>query len=175
MEKRGEWILLLVPLLFGTTYALIRVALRDIPASFFVSLRFLSAALCFLPIVFLSQRFRKEIWHALPSGILLGMVAAGFYLLQTLGLKTVPAPRGAFITSADALFVPVLALFFRDFRTTLADWVSVFVAIIGLYFLLEPNHGGMTYGDALILICAVVIALHIHLVQKVVLFLMIRK
>src|SRR4051812_35614381 len=90
--------LLAVAVLWGLTFPLIRMALQEIDPLCFVAYRFALATFVFLPFILLNPLLRRETWRALPVGISLGVVASGLFILQTLGLQTVPSPRAAFIT-----------------------------------------------------------------------------
>jgi drug/metabolite transporter (DMT)-like permease len=153
--------------LWGLTYPLIRHAVLEINPVCFVAYRFSIAALGFAPFIFFNKQLRQEIKKAWPVGLAIGILASGFFVTQTIGLKTVPAPRAAFITATYVLTVPLLAPLFRSGNPTKLEWLSAVFAIFGLYLLINPAGGDSGLGDLLIFCCAIFVACHIHLIQKV--------
>lgn len=159
--------LLGVALLWGLTYPLIRMSLREMTPLVFVAHRFLLATLAFLPFICLNRRLRQEVMRALPIGLMLGFIASIFFITQTMGLRTVESPRAAFLTGTYVLMVPLLSPLFRTSHPSRVDWVSAGLAVVGLFLLLNPHGRAPGLGDGLILVCAFFVSIHIHLMQRV--------
>lgn len=104
---------------------------------------------------------RKTLWRA---GIVLGVVMTVASNLQQLGLVTTSAGKAGFITSLYIVFVPVFGLMIRR-KPHFMLWVSVCVALVGLYFLSIRGDFSMSTGDLLVLACAVMFTLQILLVD----------
>lgn len=164
-RTHAELALLVVVFLWGLTFPLIRIALRDIDASWFVALRFNIGAACLLPLL-ARPSTRRELRRALVPGLLLGIVAWGSYMSQTLGLRTIPAGRGAFITGTCVVIVPLLAPLMREGRPTLLDLGAAAIALAGLALLTEPEVSPPSAGDAYVLGCAFLYAVYILLIEK---------
>lgn len=157
--------LALISVLWGSTFPIIRTALQDVDPHTFVAIRFGIAAVAIAPLIFFSSKLRREFWSALPWGITLGVVMFTVFLSQTIGLKTVPSARGAFITGTSVLLVPLLSPFFKRGLPKRGDMLGALLALLGLFLLLTPESGGLTTGDLYIVISAVAIAVHMHLLQ----------
>lgn len=157
--------LTLIAVLWGVTFPLIRTALLDVDPHTFVALRFGLAAAVIAPLIFFSPRMRKELWKSMPWGLGLAAILFTVFLSQTIGLKTVPSARGAFITGISVLLVPMLSPLFKRGFPTLTDWLGSAIALMGLYLLIDPETGGLTKGDLYIGVSAMAIAVHMHLLQ----------
>jgi drug/metabolite transporter (DMT)-like permease len=171
--KKNEAVLGLayVALIWGTTFPLIRMAMSYVDADLFVALRFTLAAIVLSFILAIRGQFRNFPVKDFSISVGIGFVVAVVYLSQTIGLKTVTSPRAAFLTGANILFVPLCSRLLGH-RPHRLEILSALVAFIGLFFLADPFSGGlgsygMSAGDLWILLCAVFLAIQLHLVKAV--------
>ena len=104
--SQGEWALVGVTMIWGTTFLIIRNALDVTGPLFFVGLRFGSAALALLVISL--PILRGLTVHELFAGSLIGLSLLGGYALQSYGLVTISASKSAFITAFYVPAVPIL-------------------------------------------------------------------
>ena len=104
---------------------------------------------------------KKTLWRA---GIILGVVMTIASNLQQIGLVTTSAGKAGFITSLYIVLVPVFGLFIRK-RPHPMLWISVLVALVGLYFLSIRGDFSMSTGDLLVLASAVAFTFQILLVD----------
>jgi len=96
-------LLVLVTLVWGTTFPLLKSAAQHLSGLEISVLRFFVAALCMSPFVF---KLNRAVWR---DGALLGAVALISYVTQAFGLQYISSNRSAFLTSLNVLFVPLLA------------------------------------------------------------------
>ena len=115
----------------------------------------------------LMTNFKKNIRFLLP--LLLGM-GCGVLLftscsLQQIGLMYTTAGKSGFITSLYIILVPIFGLFMKKKVISLI-WVSVMLAICGLYLLCG---GGVTMGrgELYTLACSVAFAFHILFIDRI--------
>jgi len=104
---------------------------------------------------------KKVLWRA---GIILGVVMTIASNLQQIGLVTTSAGKAGFITSLYIVLVPVFGLFIRKKPHPLL-WISVMIALVGLYFLSIRGDFSMSGGDLLVLASAVAFTFQILLVD----------
>ena len=104
---------------------------------------------------------KKVLWRA---GILLGVVLAIASNLQQIGLVTTSAGKAGFITSLYIVIVPVFGLFLKR-KPHYMLWISVLIALVGLYFLSIHGDFSMEKGDVLVLASAFVYTFQILLVD----------
>ena len=160
---RADLALLLVTLIWGATFPLIRGAIAHIDSYAFVFMRFSIAMVLFLPLA-----WRHRSWS---KARLLGALGLSFvlwlsYITQTIGMETIASGRAAFITGLNVVMVPFFAPGFGLGRPRKLDVMAAFGAAIGLYCLTDPGRGGVSIGDFWVLGCAVSYALYIVMLQK---------
>jgi drug/metabolite transporter (DMT)-like permease len=100
----------------------------------------------------------------LRIGAIVGTVLAAGYLSQTAGLTTTSPGNAGLITGMFVVFTPLLNRIFGA-RIRWWTWVATAVSLGGLVFL-TGGPSGMGFGDVLVLICAVLFALHIVLLGR---------
>jgi drug/metabolite transporter (DMT)-like permease len=147
-------LLLVVTAVWGWTFVLVKDAVTQYPTLPFLQIRF---ALAFVVIALLVRRVptRRE----LQVGAVIGAVLAAGYLAQTAGLTLTSPGNAGLITG---LFVVLTPLLNRLFGMPIHwwTWSAAVVSLVGLV-LLTGGPSGMNAGDLLVLLCAVLFALHI--------------
>lgn len=155
--------LLVLTLLWGTTFSLVKDALAGASVGVFLALRFGVAALV-LGAVWALRRDRPGEGFV-RHGALLGLAMLAGFWLQTLGLEYTTPARSGFITGLSVLIVPFVARFLLGRRVRLASWAGVALAVVGLLVLTRPFGAAVTpevrLGDLLTLGCAFAFALQI--------------
>lgn len=159
--------LLFITLVWGATFTLTKDALYAVPVYPFLFVRFLFAGATLVGIS-VATRTRRRTWNRrvwlVGSG--LGLVLFGGYALQTLGLLTVSAPVTGFLTGLNVVLVPILAIPLLRTVPRVRTWLGALLAAVGLVLI---SGGGLThlqFGDTLVLLCAVCLALQIVLTEK---------
>lgn len=147
--------LLLSTLIWGATFPATKAALDQVPPFTFLFLRFsLGAILVLSALLLLRVRLRLTREMLWMSGVATIFLFLG-YAAQTVGLRDTTASNSAFLTALYVVLVPLFLLRFE--RRT---WVSVGLAVTGLWFLVKPSVA-MNVGDLWSLACAVAFAVHI--------------
>jgi drug/metabolite transporter (DMT)-like permease len=139
-------LLLLVTLVWGTTFPLLKSAAVDLNGVEISTFRFLIAALCMFPFLI---RTPRETWK---DGTVLGVLALGSYVTQAYGLQHISSNRSAFITSLNVLMVPFLGLMLGG-RLSWLVLLAAFAACSGIG-LMSWESGGNLMGDGATLLCA---------------------
>lgn len=161
--------LVIATALWGSTFALTK-ALTDYLAPLeLITVRFLLASLCMLPL------FGRSILRgiaALNKGVLLWLLLFGMLnfisiYLQVVGLSLIDASNSGFITSLSTLFVPVIEYFIRKKKVSPNIRIALFVAFAGVYLL---SYGfslpqETSFGDFVTLLCAVLYGFYIIVVD----------
>ncbi len=98
------------------------------------------------------------------GGVLCGLVLASASAFQQFGIVGTDAGKTAFITALYVVIVPIYALFLGR-RSPLHVWISVGIAVIGFYFLCITETFALAPSDFLVLICALIFALHIIVID----------
>jgi drug/metabolite transporter (DMT)-like permease len=163
MRLKADLTLALVTVIWGSAFAVMRVAAGHGSIFFLNGLRFLLGALLLLPFARLRGAFRRA--------SLVYVVLAGFALyvgvgLQQAGLATTTAGNAGFITSLYVVIVPfILWVIWKEHPSPLTG-LAVLMAIIGGYLLSTGGSFQIRPGDILILISSLFWAMHVVVVSK---------
>ena len=101
--------------------------------------------------------------------LILGGLACGLALaiasnLQQIGIGGTTAGKAGFITAMYMVLVPIFGLFLKK-RVAPIVWLSILLASVGLYFLSIQGGFTLSYGDFYVMLCAIVFAVHILLID----------
>lgn len=159
----AELALLLLTLLWGTTFSLVKEAVQDASVGVFLSLRFgLGALVLWGAWAMRRDRIGAEL---LRHGGMLGLAMLAGFWLQTLGLSYTTPARSGFITGLSVLVVPFIARFAMGRRVRLSSWAGVALAVAGLLVLTRPFGEAVTpevrLGDLLTFGCALAFAFQV--------------
>jgi drug/metabolite transporter (DMT)-like permease len=164
MRLKADLTLLFVTILWGSAFAVMRLAAGHGIIFFLNGLRFMLGALLLLPFAKLAGAFnRANLVYVALAGFAL-YVAVG---LQQAGLATTTAGNAGFITSLYVVIVPVLLWVFWKDRPSWLTGVSVLMAIAGGYLLSTGGSFKVRPGDILISISSLFWALHVVVVSRV--------
>jgi drug/metabolite transporter (DMT)-like permease len=148
--------LLLVTLIWGTTFPLQKVMLTDFSPFVFNAFRFLLAA-------FFSLFFTKK--HVVKDAVLLGAVFGFAFLAQTWGITLTTASKSGFLTSMYIVIVPLFAYLMEGEKVKGFQKIGFPFAVLGSY-MMAGGIEGLNLGDILNIICGVLFALHIILITR---------
>jgi drug/metabolite transporter (DMT)-like permease len=176
MKLRAYLLMLFVVAVWGSTFVLIKGALRDAtPAAFNLA----RMTLAFLILAAAYHRSLRGIraWH-IAAGALVGLCLATGYQFQTIGLVYTTPSKSAFITGLVVVLVPLLSSIpgLRPPDARPPRWnafLGAGLAFLGIVFLtspavaaragiagLLPDLSSINKGDLLTLGCAVGFAFH---------------
>jgi drug/metabolite transporter (DMT)-like permease len=162
--SKQELALVLITMIWGTTFVTVQQGLTYAGPFCFVGVRFGLAAF-FTALI--SLKILKDITlQEILAGGLIGCCIFFGYSLQTVGLLTIPSSKSAFIVAMYVPLVPLLQWLILKKMPSLMSWVGIFLAFAGLVLLAGPEAGiGIGYGELLTLISAVAIALEVVLIS----------
>ena len=167
-----ELLLLFMSMIWGSTFVAQQIGMeKGLGPMTFNGLRFTLGCLSLVPVILWRRRYltvEKEkiklpVWGSLAAGWFL-FAAASF---QQVGLQYTSSANAGFITGLYLLFVPLIGMLFGH-RATWSLWAGIVVSLVGLY-LLSVTGSALTIskGDGLILICAVLWACQILVIDHV--------
>lgn len=143
-------LLLIVTLVWGTSFPLLKAAAADLNGVEISALRFAVAAACMAPFLLRAPR------RAWIDGLLLGFIALLSYVTQAYGMQYISSNRSAFLTSLNVLMVPFLGLLFgRKLSWSVLLAASLACTGIGL---MSWEGGGNLRGDGATVFCALAYA-----------------
>ncbi|MFC1841350.1 DMT family transporter [Thermodesulfobacteriota bacterium] len=162
---QAEILLLLITILWGSTFTIVKKALLQVSPVLLVALRFWIAAV--VVAVFMKGKFRDIQSGTVLRGLALSVTFLGGFLFQTLGLRDTTPSNSAFITSLCVLLVPVLGFLIFRHRPTVQTIAGILMAVAGLVLLLaDSSDFSLHSGDFLTMICAVMFAFQILFVGR---------
>ncbi|PSJ80422.1 DMT family transporter [Neisseria iguanae] len=144
-KHRGEWILFAATIAAALGWLFSKSAIAELPAVMFVSLRFSAAALLFLPFAWKQLRgLNKQQWK---QSALVGLSFSLYLFFWVLGVKfTTELGKGAFLLSLAMLAAPLIAWLIYKIRPIPQFWLSLPIAVAGMYFLASGGAGGSSSG-----------------------------
>jgi len=139
--SRQEIALVLVTMLWGSTFLIIHIAMQHSGPLFLVGVRFTVAGLVSMLL------FRKHMAGLTRreggAGVAIGCALFLGYYLQTYGLQTITSSQSAFITALYVPIVPLLQWAVLKRPPGLMSWVGVGLAFTGLVLLAGPEAGAL--------------------------------
>ena len=170
----GNGLLLLTALIWGTAFVFQRVGMESIEPITFNAARMALATIATGLVAFLTQRKgqnssenrtaveqKQYKRNTIIGGICCGCFLSLGSILQQMGLVYTTAGKAGFITAMYMLLVPIIGFVFFKKKNTWLVWLSVLLGVVGMYFLCISGELRLSYGDALVCICAVFFSCHI--------------
>ena len=141
---------LLVTLIWGVNFVIIKVGLHDFPPLLFCALRFALAA---LPLVFLRGPLPAPFWRIVQIGVLLGVVKFGLLFVgMHLGM---PAGLSSLVLQSQVFFTVLIAAAFLGERPSARALAGLALAAGGLLLIgLERPLGDSLLAFALVMAAA---------------------
>jgi len=156
--------LLLVTLIWGWTFYVVKGVVSVYPVFSFLSIRFMLALLILLPFVW--AKLRRMTSRQLRAGMLTGLFLLAGYSFQTVGLQYTSISNSGFITGLYVVLVPVFATLALRRPPKLNGAIGLALAAVGLLFLSVGPDFSIEFGDTLTLLGAIAYAAHIVSISK---------
>jgi drug/metabolite transporter (DMT)-like permease len=155
---RADAALVLVTMVWGSSFVVVKNVVTDSPPLAFVFLRFLLAALVCLAIA--ARRPRSP--GLLRDGVVIGSLLAGGMIFQVLGQTESTASKAGFLTGLSVVLTPFAAYVRSRKLPSLENAIGIVLAGAGFILLTFPRGGGpINRGDLLLLVCGIVFAFYI--------------
>lgn len=143
-HTRSVLLALFVTLLWSTSWVLIKIGLKDMPALTFAGLRYTLAFVCLLPFV-LQQSRRREIrklsWR---NWGLLGLLGVLYYAAtqgsQFLGLEYLPAASVSLLLNFTTILVVLIAIYSLRELPSKMQWLGICANLLGVLLYFYPVH-----------------------------------
>ena len=184
-KLRNTFFLFLTAMIWGAAFVAQSVSMDYIGPFTFICLRSVIGGLFLIPVIIVLDGIRKKsqnesadvvnsenILHIeteekqrlswknkqlIEGGIVCGIFLFFANCFQQTGIQYTTVGKAGFITTFYIIIVPLIGLFFKKYCGILT-WISVVIALAGLYFLCITQKLTIQRGDALILCCSVLYA-----------------
>ena len=162
---RVDLLLFLVAASWGSTYLVAKELVSPSSVVALLAVRMLLAAAVMS--IFVITRRRRVTTSELRVGAILGVLLAAVFVFETFGIAHTSATNAGLIISLTIVFTPVLESVVTGRRLPGRFFVAAATAVVGVVLLagggaLRPP----TLGDLLILVAAVVRAVHVTTMQQ---------
>lgn len=167
-----------IPVIWGTTFAIVQRALVDATPMTFVVVRLALVSVAFLALSSAARKGALLLFRAKTSAerlfrrdiLILGASFGLGYILQTAGLLTTTTSKSAFLTSTAVIWTPVISYLVGREKITGKLAAAVFVTLAGVFLMTQPYRAeGITIGDLLTLGCAIMFGVYIVWIDRAVL------
>ena len=179
-KTKNTFLLFLTAFIWGIAFVAQSVGMDYVGPWTFNASRFIIGAVFLIPcIAFLDALKKKEAASSgisseesapkdtktlLIGGLCCGIAIAVASTLQQYGISMTTVGKAGFITALYIVIVPILGIFLKK-KPRLIIWVSVVLALAGLYFLCMTDSLSFSRGDTMVLLCALVFSLHILIID----------
>lgn len=166
-KLRNAFLLFLTAMIWGAAFVAQSVSMDYVGPLTFIFLRSLIGGAVLIPVIMVMDKHKAAKSGGVApdpqSGwknrtLIIGSIVCGIFLFfgnyfQQNGIKYTTVGKAGFITSFYIIIIPVVGIFFKRYCGALT-WVSVLIALLGLYFLCMTDSFTLQKGDILILIAA---------------------
>ncbi|MCH5279159.1 MAG: DMT family transporter [Christensenellaceae bacterium] len=176
MKKlRSSLLLLIASIIWGITFIAQSDAMEHIGPFTFNFARSFIGSVVLLPVIRLFGRAEAGAANDIDKkkarkALLVGGILCGIALFAATGLQQFGISLGSsvgkagFITSFYIILVPIFGLLLKK-RTSAIIWISMLIAVVGLYLLCITEGFSIETSDLLYLGCAVFFAIHILIIS----------
>lgn len=173
LPAKNLCILFLTAFIWGTAFVAQSVGMDHIGPFAFNAARSFVGGVALIPVILAFDRFKTPAQRQAEKGsrkpLLLGGLCCGLALgvascLQQVGIQYTTVGKAGFITAMYIVIVPILGLFLGK-KVGVKLWVSVVIAIAGLYLLCMSGSFSLQKGDFLVILCAFAFSVHIMVID----------
>ncbi|MDE7359049.1 MAG: DMT family transporter, partial [Lachnospiraceae bacterium] len=173
LKARNSMLLLLTALVWGVAFVAQRQGGASAGPYTFNCIRSFLGGLVLLPVIPFLDRYTagrkpqsaQDKRRLSVGGALCGLVLFVASTFQQMGMYYgTTAGKAGFLTACYILLVPVLGIFFGK-KCGWNVWISILVAVVGLYFLCLTEGLSFQFSDGLVLLCAVCFSVHIMVID----------
>ncbi len=172
--KRNSFLLVLTALIWGIAFVAQSKGGDAVGAFSFNCIRSFLGAFALLPVIAILDKLKLSKGSPqTPSdkkNLIVGGACCGLFLavatnLQQLGINSgTPVGKAGFLTACYIILVPILGLFLKK-KCGFNIWIGVALTVVGLYLLCMNGSLKFQTSDILILLCALVFAMHILVID----------
>ena len=160
----ADLLLLLVAVVWGSSYGVAKQALAFYPVLGFLALRFGLTFLLLLPS--LRQLAQPQGRAALRAGLPLGAILLAILTCETFGVALTKASNAAFLISLCVVFTPLAEWLLMARRPAASAFVMAFVSLSGTWLLTYGSSLTFNLGDGLMLAAALLRAVMVCMTKR---------
>lgn len=172
VKLRSSLLLLLTAVVWGMGFVSQSAGSDSMGAFTFTSARSILACLALIPVIAIirartpaekKKPIDKKV--TITAGVCCGLALAAASLFQQYGVSMTTVGKSGFITALYIIFTPILGIFVKK-KCPKVVWLGAALAAFGMYLLcMTEDSFSLQIGDLLVLICAVLFAVHILIIE----------
>lgn len=173
-KMQSNILLLITAMIWGSAFVAQKNGMDYVGALTFGGIRTFMGGLVLIPVILIMNKGKEPLFskerREENKAILIGGICCGAALfiastLQQFGVAHTTAGKAGFITTLYVAFVPIISVILRK-RVRNIMWLCVLLGIGGMYLLsVKPGEFSISFGDALVLCCALGFAIHIMVIS----------
>ena len=167
LKKLAKPMLILAPIIWGTSFVVMKHSLDSFTPFYLLAFRFTAAAIVLGLVFWKSWKVMDRQYF--KAGAIIGTFLFLAYAFQTFGLDRTTSGKNAFLTAVYCVIVPFLYWLIARKRPDRYNILAAVVCIVGIGLVSLSNDGGalsINLGDVLTLIGGFFFAAHIVAVNK---------
>jgi len=157
-------------MIWGVAFTAQSVCSNYLPPFSISAFRSLLAAAVLIVFRLISRKSIGQWRDVILGGLFCGIPLFLATNLQQFGIGETSAGKAGFITALYIVLVPMLGIGLKK-KVSLTVWISVMIAVVGMYFLCVTDGFSIAVGDLSLLACALMFAIQIiaidHYAEKV--------
>jgi len=172
VKLRSSLLLLLTAIVWGMGFVSQSAGSDSMGAFTFTSVRNILACVALIPVIAVirartpaekKKPIDKKI--TIKAGVCCGFALTAASLFQQFGVSMTTVGKSGFITALYIIFTPILGIFIKK-KCPKIVWLGAAMAAFGMYLLcMTSDSFSLQTGDLLVLICAVLYAVHILIID----------
>ena len=160
----SDLMLLVVAVVWGTSYGVVKSALVFYPVLGLLTLRF---GITFVMLSPALRSLRQADARTLRGVFIAGLLLLGIFLSETFGVLLTRASNAAFLISLCVVLTPLVEWMLLKRRPGRIEWAAVALSLLGAWLLAGDGSVALNPGDALILFAALLRALNVCVTKRV--------
>jgi len=160
----SDLMLLVVAVVWGTSYGVVKNALVFYPVLGLLTLRFGMTFVVLSPAL---RHLRHADARTLRGLFIAGVLLLGIFLCETFGVLLTRAANAAFLISLCVVMTPLVEWFLLKRKPARMEWGAVALSLFGAWLLADDGTFVFNPGDALILAAAFLRALNVCVTKRV--------
>src|SRR5882757_819967 len=160
----SDLMLLVVAVVWGTSYGIVKSALVFYPVLGLLTLRF---GITFVMLSPALRSLRQADARTLRGVFIAGLLLLGIFLSETFGVLLTRAANAAFLISLCVVLTPLVEWMLLKRKPGRIEWAAVTLSLLGAWLLAGDGAIVLNPGDALILLAALLRALNVCVTKRV--------
>ena len=171
-KLKSSLLLLLTAVVWGMGFVSQSAGADSMGAFTFTSARSILGCIALIPVILVirlrtpAEKKKPIDWKiTIKAGICCGLALTAASLFQQFGVSMTTVGKSGFITALYIIFTPILGIFIKK-KCPIVVWFGAVLAAFGMYLLcMTQDSFSLQTGDLLVLICAVLFAVHILVID----------